>query len=468
VGRKKELPLLEKVMITGLGAEGNAIARVDNQVLFIPMLVPGDIADIKVTRKRKNYMEGRVVRFHSYSTDRIKAQCIHFGVCGGCQWQHLPYDMQLAYKENQVRDNLERIGRVKEPEISPIVGSPEIFRYRNKLEFAFSDRRWLTREEISSDNEFAHEDAIGFHIPGYFDKVLDIKECLLQPEPSNLIRNEVREYAHHDRLTFFNPHEQSGFLRNLIIRNSLSGEVMLIFVFFYEDEKRRNGLMDHITTKFPQVTSVFYIINQKKNDSLADQLPVLYYGRDHMTEKINDLSFRVGPKSFYQTNTKQSVQLYRKAKEFAGLKGNETVYDLYTGTGTIACYIADSVGKVVGIEYIEEAVDDARINARLNNIMNASFRAGDIKSVLNEDFISENGRPDVVITDPPRAGMHEDVIKAIIRALPERLVYISCNPSTQARDIQFMSDHYVVQTVQPVDMFPHTSHVENIVLLVRR
>jgi 23S rRNA (uracil1939-C5)-methyltransferase len=468
VRRRKELPLLEKILITGIGAEGNAIARVDNLVLFVPMLIPGDIVDVQVTRKRKNYLEGRMVRFHSYSIDRIKAPCIHFGICGGCRWQHLPYDLQLFYKEKQVKDNLERIGKVSLQVTGPIIGSPDIYWYRNKLEFAFSDRRWLTREEVASDNEFAKEDAVGFHLPGLFDKVLDIRECLLQPDPSNAIRNEIREYAHKDRLTFFNNREQSGFLRNLIVRNSLAGDVMVIFVFLYEDEKRRNGLMDHIAARFPRITSMFYIINGKKNDSLADQIPVLYRGEDHLTEKLDQLVFRIGPKSFYQTNTRQSARLYRIAKEFAGLAGGEIVYDLYTGAGTIACFIAGSAGKVIGIEYIDEAVADAAKNAELNGIRNVSFHSGDIRSVLNEGFIKEHGKPDVIITDPPRAGMHQDVVRAIAEVSPGKIVYISCNPATQARDILLLSDSYSVTRLQPVDMFPHTSHVENVALLVRR
>jgi 23S rRNA (uracil1939-C5)-methyltransferase len=465
VKRKKPLPLLEKVKITDIGSEGNAIAKVDNYVLFVPMLIPGDVADIQIRRKKKKYMEGTVVRFHEYSSDRIKPLCEHFGICGGCKWQHLPYDLQLVYKEKQVKDNLERIGKIKLPEISPIIGSADIFRYRNKLEFTFSDKRWLTHQEIASDNEFAKEDAIGFHIPGLFDKVLDIRECHLQPEPSNLIRNAVREYAHKDRMTFFNMREQSGFLRNLIIRNNLKGDLMVILVFFYEDEKRREGLLNYLSEKFPMITSLMYIINSKRNDSLSDQKPVLYKGEDHIFEMMEGFKFRIGPKSFYQTNTKQAERLYNTAKEFAGLKGHEIVYDLYTGTGTIAGFLAGSVRKVIGIEYIEEAVNDAVCNSEINGIINAKFVSGDIKSVLNDQFIIEHGSPDVIITDPPRAGMHEDVVNAIIRAMPEKVVYISCNPSTQARDIQLMSEHYQATRVQPVDMFPHTHHVENVVLL---
>jgi 23S rRNA (uracil1939-C5)-methyltransferase len=465
VKRKKELPLLEKVRITDIGSEGNAVARVDNCVLFVPMLIPGDVVDIQVSKKRKKYMEGIVVRFHEYSPYRTEPLCTHFGICGGCKWQHLPYDLQLKYKEKQVRDNLERIGKITLPEICSIKESPDIYRYRNKLEFTFSDKRWLTRQEIASDNEFANEDAIGFHIPGLFDKVLDIRECHLQPEPSNQIRNAVREYAHKDRMMFFNMREQTGFLRNMIIRNNQKGDVMVIMVFFYEDKKRREGLLDYLIEKFAAITSMMYIVNSKKNDSLSDQDAILYKGEDHIYEEMGGLKFRIGPKSFYQTNTKQSEALYRTAKDFAGLKGNETVYDLYTGTGTIACYLADSARKVIGIEYIDEAVRDAVMNAEINRLENARFVAGDIRMVLNSRFIEENGRPDVIITDPPRAGMHNDVVKAIINAHAEKVVYISCNPSTQARDILLMSEHYRVTRIQPVDMFPHTHHVENVVLL---
>ena len=454
--------------ITDIGAEGNAIARVDNIVVFVPMLVPGDVVDIQVRRKRKKYMEGTVVRFHEYSPDRIPAPCIHFGICGGCKWQHLPYDLQLFHKEKQVRDNLQRIGRIELPDIRPIIGSPDIYFYRNKLEFTFSDKRWLTREEITSDNEFAKEDAIGFHIPGLFDKVLDIRECHLQPEPSNLIRNAVREYAHKDRMTFFNLREQSGFLRNLVIRNNLAGDVMVILVFFYEDEKRREGLLDFLAGKFPMITSLMYIINSKRNDSLADQDPLLYKGADHLMEEMGGLKYRIGAKSFYQTNTNQALSLYRVARDFAGLTGKEIVYDLYTGTGTIANFIAGSASKVIGIEYIHDAVADAIVNSEINGIKNTKFFAGDIKSVLNQQFISENGKPDIIITDPPRGGMHEDVVKSIVSASPERIVYISCNPATQARDVLLMSQQYRVTEVQPVDMFPHTHHVENVILLKKR
>ena len=468
MGRKKELHLLEKVLITDIGSEGNALARVDNQVVFVPMLIPGDVVDIKIRKKRKKFLEGSVIRFHEYSADRIAPVCKHFGVCGGCKWQHLPYPLQLKYKQKQVTDNLTRIGKVELPPISPIIGSSNVYNYRNKLEYTFSDKRWLTREEVNSDNDFEKEDALGFHIPGLFDKVLDIRECHLQPAPSNAIRDAVRRYANRNALPFFNLRQQSGFLRNLIIRNSGDGKIMVIVVFFLDEKERREGLLDYIASEFPMITSLFYIINNKKNDSLADQLPILYKGDDHLEEQMEGLRFRIGPKSFYQTNTKQALELYRIARDFAGLTGKEIVYDLYTGTGTIANFVASSSLKVVGIEYIEDAVIDARINSQLNNIKNCVFFAGDIKDVLTEHFMEINGHPDVVITDPPRAGMHEDVVKAIMSAAPSRIVYISCNPSTQARDILYLSDKYEVVRVQPVDMFPHTHHVENAVLLNRR
>ncbi len=465
MGRKKELPLLEKVKITDIGAEGNAVARVNNMVVFVPMLVPGDIVDIQVTKKRKKYMEGNVVRYHEYSPGRIKPRCYHFGVCGGCKWQHLPYDLQLFYKEKQVKDNLTRIGKVEVPEISPIIGSSEIYMYRNKLEYTFSDRRWLKREEFNSDHNSLNEDALGFHIPGHFDRVLDIKECHLQPDPSNAIRDAVRRYAHKKSFSFFNIRQQSGFLRNLIIRNTSDGKIMLIVVFFLNEPGRINELLNFIGAEFPQIKSLFYIINSKHNDSLADQVPVLYKGEDHLIEEIEGLKFRIGPISFYQTNTKQYIRLYKVARDFAGLTGNEVVYDLYTGTGTIANFVAGSARKVIGIECMEESVRDATINSEINNIGNTHFFAGDLKSILNEQFISDNGRPDIIITDPPRAGMHEDVVRSIMDASPQKIVYISCNPASQARDILLLSGSYRVTRIQPVDMFPQTHHVENVVLL---
>lgn len=462
---KKELPILEKVRIADIGAEGNAIARVDNQVVFVPKLVPGDIVDLRILRKKKNYMMGSVVRFHEYSPVRIKPRCAHFGICGGCSWQHLPYDLQLLYKEKQVKDNLTRIGKVKIPEINPIIGSSEIYYYRNKLEYTFSDSRWLTREELISDINYTKQDALGFHIPGFFDKVLDIRECHLQPEPSNAIRDAVRRFAQRKAYSFFNARIQSGFLRNLIIRNTSDGRIMVIVVFFLDEKARIKSLMNFLASEFPQISSLFYIINKKQNDTLADQVPVLHRGSDHLVEEIEGLKFRIGPKSFYQTNTKQSVTLYKTTKNFAGLTGREIVYDLYTGTGTIANLVADSAKKVVGIEYIDEVVKDACENSRINNIKNTDFFAGDIRTVLNEHFISRNGRPDVIITDPPRAGMHQDVVRSIISISPAKIVYISCNPATQARDISLMQEHYKVVKIQPLDMFPHTPHIENVILL---
>jgi 23S rRNA (uracil1939-C5)-methyltransferase len=467
VGRRKELPSLEKVRITDIGAEGNALARVDNLVVFVPMLIPGDVVDIKIIKKRKKYLEGRVMKFHEYSSDRIEPRCVHFGVCGGCKWQHLPYNLQLKYKEKQVWDNLVRIGKIELPEINPIIVSAEEFLYRNKLEYTFSDKRWLTKEEIGSEEKFEKEDALGFHIPGLFDKVLDINECHLQPEPSNSIKNGVREYSRKNNLQFFNIREQKGFLRNLVIRNSLAGKVMVIVVFFFDDIEKREGLLDFIALEFPQISSLMYVINSKGNDSLNDQIPVLYKGDTFLDEEMDGLKFRIGPKSFYQTNTKQALELYRVAKDFAGLSGNEIVYDLYTGTGTIANFIADKAKKVIGIEYIDEALKDAKANSGINNIKNTVFFAGDMKEVLSELFFEVNGKPDVIITDPPRAGMHEDVVNIIAKAAPDRIVYISCNPSTQARDILLLSEFYQVTRVQPVDMFPHTHHVENVVLLKR-
>jgi len=455
-------------MISDIAAEGNAIARIDNMVVFVPMLVPGDVVDIRIVRKRKKFIEGKVVRFHQYSSDRIKPECEHFGICGGCKWQHLPYDLQLKFKEKQVRDNLQRIGKADVKDLHPILGSKDTYFYRNKLEFTFSDRRWYTAEEVASGDKLDKENALGFHIPGLFDKVLDIRKCHLQPEPSNTIRNAVRDYSLKNGLDYFDLREQTGLLRNLIVRNTLAGEVMVIAVFFRDEPEARKGLLDFLQQSFPEITSLMYIINSKKNDSLADQTPLLFSGKDHLTEEMDGLKFRVGAKSFYQTNTRQAAELYRITKKLAGLTGKESVYDLYTGTGTIANYVAGSSAKVIGIEYVDEAVKDAVVNSKLNGIENTVFFAGDMKDILNENFFAVNGKPDVVITDPPRAGMHEDVISAILKADPDRIVYVSCNSATQARDILLLSESYSVEEVHPVDMFPHTHHVENVALLVRK
>jgi 23S rRNA (uracil1939-C5)-methyltransferase len=468
VGKRNNPLLLEKVTITDIGSEGNAIARVNNLVVFVPMLIPGDVVDIRIIKKRKKYLEGIPVKFHEYSKDRINPRCLHFGICGGCKWQHLPYNLQLKFKEKQVKDNLTRIGKTNLPEISPILGSENEYLYRNKLEYTFSNRRWLTREEIHSGLEIKCENALGFHIPGLFDKVLNINHCHLQPEPTNLIRNSVHEYAHQNGLSYFDIKAQTGFLRNLIVRNNIAGDIMVIVVLYHEDAELRKGLLDFLHEKFPQIKSLMYTINGKRNDSLGDQEVILYTGEDHLIEKINDLKFRIGPKSFYQTNTRQASVLYGVVKDFAALSGSEVVYDLYTGTGTIANFLAGSAHKVIGMEFVVEAVRDAETNSIINSINNTLFFAGDIRDLLSQEFIASNGRPDVIITDPPRAGMHEDVLKAIISATPEKIVYVSCNPATQARDVQILSERYVVSAVQPVDMFPQTHHVENVVLLKRR
>ena len=468
MARKKELPLLEKVTITDIGSEGNSLARIDNMVVFAPMLIPGDIVDIQVTRKRRNYLYGKAVKFHEYSPDRSLPKCRHFGTCGGCRWQHLPYDLQLAWKSKQITDSLERIAKIELPVMSPIIGAAEQYRYRNKLEYSFSDKRWLTDEEIRSEKEIERQPALGFHITGMFDKVLDIEECWLQPEFSDSIRNKVKKFCIDNELDFFNLRNQNGLLRNLVIRNTLNGNVMVIVVFSEDNERKRSMLLDFIKMESPQVTSLYYVINSKKNSSLTDQEPILYQGDAYLTETMDGLKFRIGPKSFCQTNTLQGIELYRKVKEFAELSGAEIVYDLYTGTGTIASYVADNAAKVIGIEYVAEAIEDAKTNAIINNITNTAFFAGDMKDILSEAFFLDNGKPDIIITDPPRSGMHPDVVKTILFANPLKIIYVSCNPATQARDLQMMSDYYSVTKIQPVDMFPHTLHVENIILLERK
>jgi 23S rRNA (uracil1939-C5)-methyltransferase len=468
VGRKKEFPVLEKVTITDIGSEGNALARVNNLVVFVPMLIPGDVVDIKVSRKRKKFIEGTVIRFHEYSPLRQVAVCNHFGVCGGCRWQHLPYAEQLKWKARQVYDNLTRIGGIELPEIKPILGSEHEYRYRNKLEYTFSNRRWLTVEEIKSAEKIEPESALGFHIPGLFDKVLDINKCHLQDEPTNSIRNAVRKFTKENGFSYFDLREQQGFLRNLIVRNTVAGEFMVIAVFFFDDPVKRDELLSFITSEFSEVVSVMYIINPKKNDTVNDLEVKLFSGVDHLTEIMDGLKFNIGPKSFFQTNIYQGKVLYSVTKELAAIKEYETVWDLYTGTGTIANYVARSAAKVFGIEYVDEAIADARVNSAINGINNTLFFSGDIKDILNESFIAEHGRPDVIITDPPRAGMHADVIKTMLLSGAQRIVYVSCNPATQARDLKLMDEVYRVAAVQPVDMFPQTHHVENVVLLVKR
>lgn len=465
---KKPLPLLEGITITDVAAEGKAIAKVDGLTVFIPYVVPGDVVDIQIFRKKHNYAEGKVVRFVSYSDKRAEPFCEHFGVCGGCKWQCLPYEEQLRYKQKQVMDNLTRIGKVELPDISPIMGAPDTTFYRNKLEFTFSNKKWLTESQIASNQSFDNMNALGFHIPGMFDKVLDIDKCWLQEDISNRLRNHIRAFCLENEYAFFDLRNQEGLMRTLMVRTSSIGELMLIVVFYKEDKERREKLLKDVERNFPEITSLLYIINEKANDTITDQEVCVWKGRDHIFEEMEGLRFKIGAKSFYQTNSVQAYNLYKVAREFAQLSGNEWVYDLYTGTGTIANFVAKNAKKVIGIEYVSEAIEDAKVNSVINGIENTLFYAGDMKDILNRDFILEHGRPDVIITDPPRAGMHDDVINTILFAEPRRIVYVSCNPATQARDLNLLDAHYKVTRVQPVDMFPHTHHVENVVLLERR
>ena len=460
--------MIENIEITDVAAEGKAIAKQDNMVIFTQYVVPGDVVDLQITRKKNSYMEGRVVNIHKYSDKRCEAFCKHYGVCGGCKWQILPYEEQLKYKENQVLNNLTRIGKVELPEISPILGSKKTTYYRNKLEFTFSNKKWLTEEAIKSGETFDNRNALGFHIPGMFDKVLDIEECYLQDNISNEIRNEIKKFAIDNDMSFYDIRNREGFLRNIIIRTASTGEIMVIVVFFNNDQENIEKLLSHVAEKFPQITSLLYIINEKCNDIITDLETITYKGRDYIYEEMEGLKFKIGPKSFYQTNSTQAYELYKVARNFAGLTGNELVYDLYTGTGTIACFVSKMAKKVVGIEYVPEAIGDAKVNAETNKIDNTIFYAGDMKEILTDEFIQQHGRPDVIITDPPRDGMHPDVVETILRAEPKRIVYVSCNPATQARDLNLLDQKYQVMAVQPVDMFPHTQHVENVVLLNKK
>ena len=465
---KKPLPLLTNITITDIAAEGKAIAKVDDIVVFVPFVVPGDVVDLQVTRKKSSFMEARAVHFHSYSPQRMDAVCEHFGICGGCKWQTLPYAEQIRYKQKQVLDNLSRIGKIDLPEFNPILGSAKTEFYRNKLEFTFSNKRWRTYEEMTDGTVFDTMNAVGYHIPGQFDKVLDIQKCWLQEDISNQIRNEIRSYALKHELTFFDLREHVGFLRTLMVRTTSTGELMIIVVFFYDDEPIRTALLQHIATKFSEITSLLYCINAKANDTITDQNVLVFKGEGCIYEAMEGLRFKIGPKSFYQTNSDQAFELYKVARNFAGLTGKELVYDLYTGTGTIANFVAHLAKQVIGIEYVPEAIEDAKVNAQLNKIENTLFFAGDMKDILTAAFIEEHGKPDVIITDPPRAGMHTDVIDSILLAAPKRIVYVSCNPATQARDLNLLDVAYCVVAVQPVDMFPHTHHVENVVLLERK
>lgn len=465
---RKNKPLLERIEITDVASEGKSLGRFDDQIVFVTKTIPGDVVDVQVTKKRRHYYEGFPVHFHTYSKIRVEPFCEHFGICGGCKWQALPYAEQLKFKQNEVFNHLTRIGKVELPRLMPIIPSPSETFYRNKMEYTFSNKRWLSLEELNSGEEVSDKAGLGLHIPGMFDKVLDINKCHLQPEPSNSIRLAVKEYAVANGLTFFDLRNKGGFLRNLIIRTSSTGEVMVVISFYFEDKKNRKGLMKHLETKFPEVTSWMYVINEKANDTITDQDILLFAGRDHIFETMEDLKFKIGPKSFFQTNSAQALNLYRIARDFAGLTGKETVYDLYTGTGTIANFVAHQAKHVVGIEYVPEAIEDAVVNSSINNIENTTFMAGDMKDLLNAELFEKHGRPDVIITDPPRAGMHADVVETILNAVPDRIVYVSCNAATQARDLNLLDSRYKVTKVQPVDMFPHTHHVENVVLLERR
>ena len=480
--KRKPLPLLENITIEAVAAEGKCITRVDDQVIFVPFCVPGDVVDLQVVKKKHKYCEAKVVRFIKKSDVRQEPMCEHFGICGGCKWQNLPYEEQIKAKQKQVEDQLTRIGKIELPEFRPIMGSVKTQEYRNKIEFGCSNKRWFTSEElaqlpqkeddtVTSLKERHAQNAIGFHITGAFDKIYPIKKCWLMDDLCNEIRNFVFEYADSHDYTFYDLREQHGLLRNMMIRNSNTGEWMLVFQFHYDeegDEQRALELMQQVADKFPQISSLMYVDNQKGNDTINDLDLILFKGNDHIFELMEDLKFKVGPKSFYQTNTEQAYHLYCVAREFANLTGNELVYDLYTGTGTIANFVAHKAKKVIGIEYVPEAIEDAKVNSQVNNIENTLFYAGDMKDILTNDFIAQHGRPDVIITDPPRAGMHPDVVNVILNAAPNRIVYVSCNPATQARDLQLMDDHYKVAAVQPVDMFPHTPHVENVVLLEKR
>lgn len=466
---KKPLPILENVLITDVAAEGKALARVNDMVVFVPYVVPGDVVDIQLTKKKKSYGEGRAIRIKEFSKVREVPFCQHFGICGGCKWQNLPYSEQIRYKQQQVWDNLTRLAKIELPEISPILGSEHTQFYRNKLEFTFSDKAWLTSEQMSLPDEEKQKEALGFHIPGMFDKVLHIEKCWLQNDLSNQIRNTLYEFCKKQGIPFYNLRTREGIMRNIIVRNSVTtGEWMLIVVFALPEEAVIESVMAHVAERFPQITSLLYIVNQKCNDTISDQDVVAYRGKDHIIETMEGLQFKVGPKSFYQTNTLQAYELYKVAREFADLKGDELVYDLYTGTGTIANFVARRCRKVIGIEYVPEAIEDAKVNAQINGLDNTLFYAGDMKDILNQQFIEQHGHPDVIITDPPRAGMHDDVIRTILFAAPERIVYVSCNPATQARDLQLLDPAYKVEAIQPVDMFPHTQHVENVVKLCKR
>jgi 23S rRNA (uracil1939-C5)-methyltransferase len=467
--RKRAQKTFENVPVVDAGAKGKSVAKTeDGAVIFLKNAVPGDVVDIKTFKKRKSFYEGEATVFHSLSDRRTQPVCKHFGTCGGCKWQHMSYESQLFFKEKEVKENLTRLGNLELPEITPIAPSAQQYYYRNKMEFSFSSSRWLTREEIERDTEIEDKKALGFHIPGMWDKILHLDECHLQPEIGEQIRNSVHAFAKANHIPYYSPREKSGILRTLMLRMSSTGQVMVVIQFFKEDKKAREALLDHLKDTFEAITSLQYVINEKANDTIYDQDIICYHGQDHIIEEMEGLQFKVNAKSFYQTNSMQAYELYKITRDFAGLTGNELVYDLYTGTGTIAQFVAKKAKHVVGIEAVPVAIEDARANAAHNGIDNTSFFAGDMKEVFTDKFISENGQPDIVITDPPRDGMHKDVVAQLLKLGPQRIVYVSCNSATQARDLALMNDHYKIIKFQPVDMFPQTHHVENVVLLEKR
>ena len=470
MGRKNtDKVVFHQIKVLDAGAKGVSVAKApDGKVVFIPNVVPGDVVDVQTLKKRKAYYEGKAVKFHEFSEYRVEPICEHFGVCGGCKWQNMKYSQQLYFKQNEVQNHLQRIGKIELPEFEPILGSEKQFFYRNKMEFSFSNSRWLTEKEIESTEDLGNRNALGFHIPKMWDKILDINKCHLQEDPSNAIRNEIRAFANEHGLTFFNPRAHEGLLRTLMIRTASTGEIMVLIQFFENDKANRELILDHVYEKFPQITSLQYVVNNKANDTLYDQNIKLYKGRDYILEEMEGLKFSINAKSFYQTNSDQAYELYKITREFAGLTGNEIVYDLYTGTGTIAQFVSKKAKKVIGVESVPDAIKDAKANAERNNIDNCEFFVGDMKVVFNDAFIAQHGQPDVIITDPPRDGMHKDVIEQIMKIAPKKVVYVSCNSATQARDLALMDEKYKVTRVRPVDMFPQTHHVENVVLLVKR
>jgi len=469
MARKNRKQIFTNLEVIDAGAKGKTIAKApDGKVIFLPNAVPGDVVDVQTFKKRKAYYEGKAIAFHKLSDKRTEPKCEHFGTCGGCKWQHMSYDNQLFYKQKEVTNNLTRIGHIELPEVTPILGSADQYFYRNKMEFSFSDSRWLTLEEINSNEDLGDKNALGFHIPGMWDKILDVKKCWLQADPSNRIRNEVKQFALDNELEFFNTRQQSGLLRTLMIRTTSTGEIMVLVQFFKEDATKRELLLDHLASTFPEITSLQYVINRKANDTIYDQEVICYHGRDHIFEEMEGLKFKINAKSFYQTNSEQAYELYKIARDFAGLTGNELVYDLYTGTGTIAQFVAKQAKKVIGVEAVPDAIVAAKENAQLNNIENVAFYVGDMKHVFNKEFIDTHGQPEVIITDPPRDGMHKDVVNQILNISPEKIVYVSCNSATQARDLALMDAMYKVAKTQAVDMFPQTHHVENVVLLEKR